>query len=66
MQQGPDRPLFSQVGRGAEAPTGASSRLFNLVIVLGLLLAVGAFVVELATAPKPMRYVEVDMQARPD
>ncbi len=61
-----DRPLFSQVGRAPETPVRASSRIFNLLIVLGLLLAVGAFLVEMGTRPKAMRYVEVEMGLRAD
>jgi hypothetical protein len=66
MQSGSQRPLFQQVGRAEGGRLQASSRVFNLVIVLGVLLAVGAFVVELATKPPAMRYVEVDMSARPN
>jgi hypothetical protein len=62
----PARPLFAQVGRDAKAPADATSRVFNLVIALGVVGAIGAFLVELATAPPAMRYVEIDMTARPD
>lgn len=62
----PDRPLFAHVGREAKAPTDLTGRLFNLLIALGVLAAVGAFLFELATAPAAMRYVEVDMTARPE
>ena len=64
-EPGAQRPLFSQVGRTAAAPARAG-RLFNLLVVLGLVVAVGAFLAELGARPAALRFVEVDMSARPE
>jgi hypothetical protein len=44
----PERPLFAQVGRDSGRATDPRSRTFHLVIVVGLLVAAGLLVTELA------------------
>jgi hypothetical protein len=66
MAPSPERPLFSQVARDTAPRVDASSRAFNLMIVLGLLFAAAAFLVELSTRPAALRTVEVDLSVKPD
>lgn len=57
--------LFSDVGRTSRAPVDNRARAFQLVVVLGMLLAAVAFLAEFAGRPARLNVVEVDMRAAP-
>ena len=65
MEPSSDRPLFSNVGRRASTGQDVGSRAFTLLIAVGVVVALGAFLVELGARPPSLRIVEVQLGLRP-